>query len=94
MHQELDDERSAEIPRRIQAYDRGEVTAIPAQEVFAKAHSYLLERLPHNYVSATNDEAAWVAEAIRRRDEVKSGKISLLSGDEVVAGIKAKLSKP
>ena len=37
--QELDAAWEAEIERRLAAYDRGEVKAIPASEVFAKARA-------------------------------------------------------
>jgi putative addiction module component (TIGR02574 family) len=36
---ELDAEWSVEIERRLAAYDRGEVQALPAEEVFAKARA-------------------------------------------------------
>ena len=36
---ELDAAWQAEIERRLSAYDRGEVAAIPAEEVFAKARA-------------------------------------------------------
>lgn len=36
---ELDAAWEAEIERRLAAYDRGEVAAIPAEEVFAKARA-------------------------------------------------------
>jgi putative addiction module component (TIGR02574 family) len=36
---ELEAAWSAEIERRLAAYDRGEVKAIPAEEVFAKARA-------------------------------------------------------
>jgi putative addiction module component (TIGR02574 family) len=36
---ELDSAWEAEIERRLAAYDRGEVVAIPAAEVFAKARA-------------------------------------------------------
>lgn len=36
---ELDAAWSAEIERRLAAYDRGEVTALPAEEVFARARA-------------------------------------------------------
>jgi putative addiction module component (TIGR02574 family) len=35
----LDEAWSAEIDRRLAAYDRGEVVALPAEEVFAKART-------------------------------------------------------
>lgn len=36
---ELDAARSAEVARRLEAYDSGTVTAVPAEEVFAKARA-------------------------------------------------------
>ncbi|MES3040611.1 MAG: addiction module protein [Pseudomonadota bacterium] len=36
---ELDAAWSAEVSRRLQAYDRGEVRAVSAEEVFAKARA-------------------------------------------------------
>lgn len=36
---ELDASWQAEIERRLAAYDRGEVQAVPAEEVFAKARA-------------------------------------------------------
>ncbi len=36
---ELDAAWSAEVARRLEAYDRGAVTAVPAEEVFARARA-------------------------------------------------------
>jgi putative addiction module component (TIGR02574 family) len=36
---ELDAAWSAEIDRRLSAYDRGEIQALPAEEVFARARA-------------------------------------------------------
>jgi putative addiction module component (TIGR02574 family) len=37
MPSEIEAEWEAEIKRRVEAYERGEVTLIPAEDVFAKA---------------------------------------------------------
>jgi putative addiction module component (TIGR02574 family) len=37
MPSEIEAEWKAEIKRRVEAYERGEVTLIPAEDVFAKA---------------------------------------------------------
>ncbi|TAJ93967.1 MAG: hypothetical protein EPO31_07245 [Gammaproteobacteria bacterium] len=54
--------------------------------------AHLLERLIESFEPASEIQAAWVAEAIRRREDVRSGKATLIPGDEVLAKIRARIS--
>ena len=40
--------------------------------------------------SAEEIEAAWVAEAVRRADQLERGEVEALDGDSVLEGLKAK----
>ena len=56
-----------------------------------RAH-FLLEKLIESFEPATEIETAWVAEALRRRKDVQSGKVTLVSGDEAVSRLKDQLA--
>lgn len=73
--------------------------AISYQELEAQAlrlqpeeRAHLLERLIQSFEPASEIQSAWVSEAIRRREEVRSGKIALVAGDEALARIRASIS--
>ena len=38
-------------------------------------------------------QAAWTKEALRRRDEIRSGKVKTIPGDEVLAEVRRKLNR-
>jgi putative addiction module component (TIGR02574 family) len=52
----------------------------------------ILERLLESFELEADSDEAWISEALRREEEVQSGKVSLLSGAEVVAGIRSRIS--
>ena len=49
--------------------------------------AHLLERLIESFEADTAIQDAWVTEALRREQEVKEGKVSLVPGAEAVARI-------
>ena len=49
--------------------------------------AHLLERLIESFEVDTAIQDAWVTEALRREQEVKEGKVSLVPGAEAVARI-------
>jgi hypothetical protein len=55
----------------------------------------LAERLVESLDPIADDEvrASWTAEAIRRRDEVRSGNVEAISGDAAAAQVRALLRK-
>jgi len=73
--------------------------AISYQEIEAEAlrlqpadRAHLLERLIESFEPESEIQEAWVAEANRRREEVLSGKVALIPGDEALARIRARIS--
>jgi putative addiction module component (TIGR02574 family) len=52
----------------------------------------ILERLIESFDSDTKINEAWVDEALRREEEVVSGKVAMVSGREAVARIRAQLT--
>jgi putative addiction module component (TIGR02574 family) len=61
----------------------------------SEARALLADRLVESLDPLVDDEvrAFWAAEAIRRRDEVRSGKVEAIPGDVVAAQVRAALSK-
>ena len=55
----------------------------------------LAEKLIESLDFTTNDEVqqAWQAEATRRRNEIRSGRVKTISGETVFAEIRAMLAK-
>lgn len=62
------------------------------EQLPAKDRAYLAERLIASLDEAEL-EAAWVDEAIRRRDEVRSGKVKTVPAAEVYRRIERLLAK-
>ena len=52
----------------------------------------ILERLIESFDHDTKINEAWLDEALRREQEVVSGKVAMVSGREAVARIRAKLA--
>lgn len=70
------------------AFDlESEVLNLPAE-----SRVRLLEKLMASLEPPTPAKAAWLELARKRREEVLSGKVSLVSGDGLVERIKAKYS--
>ena len=58
----------------------------------AKARAYLAERLLESLDEAGNEQA-WIDEAKRRRDEVRTGKVKPIPAEEVYRRIERLLKK-
>jgi putative addiction module component (TIGR02574 family) len=54
--------------------------------------AHLLERLIDSFEPESKIRDAWIAEARRRHEEVKSGRVALVPGAEAVARIRARIS--
>ena len=54
--------------------------------------AHLLDRLIDSFEPESRIRDAWMAEARRRHEEVKSGKIALVPGPDAVARIRARIS--
>ena len=52
----------------------------------------LLERLIESFEPESRLHEAWIAEARRRHQEVKSGKVAMVPGKEAVARIRARIA--
>jgi hypothetical protein len=67
-----------------------EMLALPAE-----ARALLADRLVESLDPLADDDvrASWAAEAIRRRDEVRSGKVEAIPGDVAAAQVRSLLRK-
>ena len=54
--------------------------------------AHLLERLIDSFEPESSVHQAWMAEARRRHEEVKCGKVVVVPGKEAVARIRARIS--
>lgn len=56
----------------------------------ASARALLAERMVESLDAGERDEVerAWAAEAVRRRDEVRSGRVQPVPGEEVLAEVR------
>ena len=61
-----------------------------AMQLPAASRALLAERIVESLDIAQTDEVRqlWAAEAIRRRDEVRSGRVQPIPGDEVLAEVR------
>ena len=61
-----------------------------AMQLPAASRALLAERIVESLDLAQTDEIQrlWAAEAIRRRDEVRSGRVQPIPGDEVLAEVR------
>ena len=64
-----------------------QLLSLPAEE-----RARLAERLLASFEPESEIQAAWMQVAQKRRDEVLSGKVQLVPGDEALARIRARLS--
>lgn len=62
-----------------------------ALELPAEDRARLIELLLASFEPKTEAQEAWIEEAVRRRDEVRSGKASMVPGDEALARVRARL---
>ena len=67
-----------------------EMLALPAD-----ARALLADRLVESLDPLADDEirASWATEAVRRRDEVRSGKVTAIPGETAAAQVRARLHK-
>ncbi len=61
-----------------------------AMQLPAAARALLAERIVESLDTAEADEIqrAWMAEAVRRRDDVRSGRVQPIAGDDVLAEVR------
>lgn len=64
-----------------------EVLDLPAEE-----RARILELLIASFEPKSNAQKAWMSLALRRREEVRSGKVSMLPGDEALARVRARIA--
>lgn len=66
---------------------QSQVLELPAED-----RARLLELLLASFEPKSDAQEAWINEAVRRRNEVRSGTVSMVPGDEALARIRAKLA--
>ncbi len=64
-----------------------EILGLPPEE-----RAQLLERLIESFEPESRVRDAWVALALRREAEVKSGKVDLVAGPEAVGRVRARIA--
>ena len=64
-----------------------EVLDLPAEE-----RARILELLIASFEPKSNAQKAWMNLALRRREEVRSGKVAMIPGDEALARVKARIA--
>ena len=52
----------------------------------------LLERLIASFEPKSDAQKAWLELALRRQDEVRAGKLSMVPGDEALARVRARIA--
>ena len=64
-----------------------EVLDLPAED-----RARMLELLIASFEPKSNAQKAWMSLVLRRREEVRSGKVAMVPGDEALARVRAKLA--
>ena len=64
-----------------------EVLDLPAEDC-----ARMLELLIASFEPKSNAQKAWMSLVLRRREEVRSGKVAMVPGDEALARVRAKLA--
>jgi hypothetical protein len=64
-----------------------EVLDLPAED-----RARMLELLIASFEPKSNSQKAWMDLALRRREEVRSGKVAMVPGDEALARVKARIA--
>ena len=64
-----------------------EVLDLPAED-----RARMLELLIASFEPKSAAQKAWMNLALRRREEVRSGKVAMVPGDEALARVRAKLA--
>lgn len=66
---------------------QAQVLDLPAED-----RARLLELLLASFEPKSKAQEAWMQLAVRRRDEVRSGKVAMVPGDEALARVRARLA--
>jgi Putative addiction module component len=64
-----------------------EVLELPAED-----RARMLELLIASFEPKSSAQKAWVSLALRRREEVRNGKVAMLPGDEALLRVKARIA--
>ena len=64
-----------------------EVLSLPPED-----RARLLERLLASFEPKSPAQKAWIDLALRRQEEVRSGKVAMVPGDQALARVRARLS--
>ena len=64
-----------------------EVLDLPAEE-----RARILELLIASFEPKSNAQKAWMNLALRRKEEVRSGKVAMVPGDEALARVRARIA--
>ncbi len=64
-----------------------EVLGLPSED-----RARLLERLIASFEPRSSAQRAWLELALRRRADVNAGKVDMVSGDEALARVRARIS--
>ena len=64
-----------------------EVLDLPAEE-----RARILELLIASFEPKSTAQKAWMNLALRRREEVRSGKVSMIPGDEALTRVRARIA--
>ena len=64
-----------------------EVLELPPED-----RARLLERLIVSFEPRSNAQKAWMNLALRRREDVRAGKVSMVPGDEALARVRARIT--
>ena len=64
-----------------------EVLDLPAEE-----RARILELLIASFEAKSNAQKAWMNLALRRREEVRDGKVAMVPGDEALGRVRARIA--
>jgi hypothetical protein len=64
-----------------------EVLDLPAEE-----RARILELLIASFEPKSNAQKTWLNLALRRREEVRSGKVAMVAGDEALTRVRARIA--
>ncbi|MEI6320732.1 MAG: addiction module protein [Pseudomonadota bacterium] len=68
--------------------------AAQALQLPVEDRAELVERLMASFEPGLVDQAVWLRLARLRRDEVRSGKVAMVPGDEALVRVRARLAGP
>ena len=80
-------------------YQLGDMMTTPAHDLAAKVldlpageRARILELLIASFEPKSSAQKAWMDLALSRRDEVRSGKVAMVPGDEALARVRARIA--